>query len=235
MEDLRLTLRERAAVAVAAQVWGQASAGPLASTALRKLESTPGTADTWAPADLRGTVALTSSDAALLPLMSAIRLERDVVFPYRTPSSDAPQTRTVSPWALRSSQGRWLLVGHDADRGALRTFRVSRITGPVTVTARERSMAPTIDFDPASVTQGDEPPAVARVRAERGRAVSVRQHAVHGSPGDEDLQVQAATREALVSILCGGGADVVVLDPPEIVEAVREALAAVARAHEVHS
>jgi predicted DNA-binding transcriptional regulator YafY len=81
--------------------------------------------------------------------------------------------------------------------------------------------------------QSDERPVTARVRVERGRAVSVRQHAVQGSPTDDDIWVQASTTEALVSILCGAGPDVVVLEPAEVVAAVCAALAEVAVLHEV--
>ncbi len=87
LAEVDLTVAERAAVAVAAQVWGQASVGPVAGTALRKLESVDDTE--WAPAGLRGTVQLTAADGALLPLMSAVRQHRAVTFPYRTPADDS--------------------------------------------------------------------------------------------------------------------------------------------------
>ena len=140
-----LTLAERAAVAVAAQVWGQAVMAPVADVALRKLESVDDTP--WTPADIRGTVQLTTSDAALLPLLTALRLDRAVTFPYRTPAEDEPRLRTLSPWGIRSTGGGWFVVGHDHDRGATRTFRLSRITGPVTVLAQARAVPAPADFD----------------------------------------------------------------------------------------
>ena len=42
------------------------------------------------------------------------------------------QRRTVEPWGVVSWRGRWYLVGHDRDRDAPRSFRVSRISEPVT-------------------------------------------------------------------------------------------------------
>lgn len=71
---------------MAAQVWDRAVVGPVAGTALRKLETIDAETRAWSPADLLGTVHLRATDAALLPLMAAIREDRTVQFPYRAPS-----------------------------------------------------------------------------------------------------------------------------------------------------
>ena len=126
--EVSLTFAERAVIAVAAQAWSEAAIAPTVSTALRKLEATDGDIDAWRPAQLLGSVRLTAADAALMPLITAIRDDREVRFPYRTPASDKDEKRKVSPWGLRSSSGRWLLFGHDHDRGAPRTFRLSRVS-----------------------------------------------------------------------------------------------------------
>ena len=70
LQDLDLNLAERAAVVVGSQVWGQALIAPLAGSALRKLQSVD--AYGWTAADFGGAVQLTASDAALLPLLTAI-------------------------------------------------------------------------------------------------------------------------------------------------------------------
>ena len=231
MEGVELTLAERAAVAVAAQVWAHAVAAPVAGTAMRKLESTAGAADEWVPADLRGSIQLTTSDGALMPLMSALRLERVVTFPYRTPTDAEARLRTVSPWGLRSGRGHWFLVGHDHDRSAMRTFRLSRVTGPVTVTAQSRT-APPEGFDVSALDDPGEPDGsvVARVRVSPGRAASLRRRAL----GPDDpwsahvITVQADTVDELVGLLCGAGADATVVEPDEVVQAVTAALVTLA-------
>ena len=232
MDGVDLTLEERAAVAVAAQVWGHAVAAPTAGTAVRKLESTAGDPETWAPADLRGSIQLTTSDGALMPLMSALRQDRVVTFPYRTPSEEDARTRTVSPWGLRSAAGHWFLVGHDHDREAVRTFRLSRVTGPVTVTGRQREVPPPAQFDigATEILDRDDDGPVARIRVQPGRAVSLRRRAVDAvDPWSADVvTVRAADLDELVGLVCGAAADAVVLDPPEVVTAVRAALAVLA-------
>lgn len=232
MDGVELTLEERSAVAVAAQVWGQAVAAPTAGTAVRKLESTAGDPETWAPADLRGSIELTTSDGALMPLMSALRQDRVVTFAYRRPNEAEPRLRTVSPWGLRSSAGHWFLVGHDHDRDAVRTFRLSRVTGPVTVTGRHREVPPPAQFDigAADTVDGGEDGPVARIRVAPGRAASIRRRAI--GPDDpwsgDVVTVQAGSLDELVGLVCGAGPDAVVLEPAEVVRAVRSALTVLA-------
>lgn len=240
LEDLALSLEERAAVAVAAQVWGQAVMAPTAGTALRKLESTTGEPDTWGPAGLRGSIQLTTSDGALLPLMAAIRQDRAVRFSYRTPSDTAALERHVSPWGLRLVGGNWTLVGHDHDRAAVRTFRLSRIDGPVTVESTARTVPPPEDFDVATgagAEPGDDQRIRARLRVRPGRGATLRRRAVASGDTDpwtaEEIVVEGGSVEEIAALVCGAGADAVALEPSDVVDAVRVSLDRVAAMHEV--
>ena len=231
LEELDLTLPERAAVAVAAQVWGQAVMAPLAGTAVRKLESASMQNAVWSPAGLRGSIELTTSDAALLPIMSAIRLERVITFDYRTPADAQSRERTVSPWGLRSTRGAWMLIGHDHDRQAVRTFRLSRITSAVTVSASARAVGPPHGFDAAASgpEAGEEASVRARVRVTPGRAASLRRLAVEGQPDPwsaTELVVEGASIEQLASVICACGTDAVALEPVDLVDEVRASLSA---------
>lgn len=235
LAEIELTVAERAAIAVAAQVWGQASVGPVAGTALRKLESADDTE--WAPAGLRGTVQLTAADGALLPLMSAVRQHRVVTFPYRTPADDAPGTRTVTPWGLRSTRGNWFLVAHDHDRSAERTFRLSRIVGTVTVVATAQAVRPPEGFDVGAyvIGPGGDEQVLTRIRAVPGRAASLRALAVAAEGTDawttEEFTVSTGSLDQLASLACAAGPDATVVGPPEAVAAVRAALEAVLAGH----
>ena len=240
LQPIDFTLEERAAIAVAAQVWSRAAIAPVAGTALRKLESLEGEAADWVPADLRGPVQLTASDAALLPLMSAVRHDKVVAFDYRTPSQDESQRRTVSPWGLRSASGRWFLVGFDHDREAQRTFRLSRIDGPVTVTARHREHQPPAGFDIGSPSadgfHDDAVEATLWIAPHRGAALRRLAVGVDGGPDpfeSDTVTVSARSLDDLVSLVCSAGADAVVLDPPEVIDAVVAALVALRSGHTV--
>ncbi len=233
MAPLDLTLAERSAVAVAAQVWGQASVAAVAGTAVRKLEAVLGDAQSWVPAGLAGEVVLGSTEAALLPLLQAIRTDRIVTFPYRTPAGDTAAMRTVSPWRLASTDGHWRLTGHDHDRRAERTFRLSRIQGPVTLTARSREPLE------AAAGEGGEPtdPTVrATVHVEPWRGASLRRAATAPvAPGmAADIEVAFPSMDALVGALCAAGADATVLRPAEVVDRVHAGLLELHRLHQPH-
>ena len=238
LADVDLTLAERAAVAVAAQVWGQAVMAPLAGTALRKLESAGEDAAAWAPAGLRGSIELTTSDAALLPLMSAFRQSRVVTFGYRTPSDPAPRDRVVSPWGLKSVNGAWLLIGHDHDRAAVRTFRLSRITGPVTLDATQVMVPAPAGFDLTAAGRPDVDEAAlveARIRVAPGRGAALRRLAAReaGNPDPwtaDVIAVTAPSLEMLASLVCASGPDAVAIEPPELVALVQSGLTAVVAA-----
>ncbi len=230
MPPMELTLEERSAIVVAAQVWSHAQVAPLAGTAVRKLQSVSVDPRTWVPSDLAGEVQITTSDAALLPLMSAIRSGVVVTFDYRVPSSDEPGRRTVSPWRLTTREGRWMLVGFDHDREDLRTFRVSRIQGSVTLTSRQRR-AP--EEGEVSVGATEHAGFAARVRVEPGQGAALRRVA---SPADtgwsaDEFDVEVASPEAFVSLVCSAAGHATVLGPPEAVAAVGEAWQALARSH----
>ncbi len=228
LSDLHLTPEERSAVAVAAQVWGQASLAQAAGSALRKLDLAGD--GVWEPAGLRGSVQLTASDAALPTLMAAVRERAVVSFPYRGRADAAANDRTVSPWGIRSAtSGAWFCIGHDHDRGAQRTFRLSRITGTVATTPGVVAVPAPSGFDVAEVplAPATGEPVSARVRVAAGRAAAVRRLAAGPDAWDAtELTVAAGSIEQLVAVLCGAGADVVALDPPEVVAAVRAGLAA---------
>lgn len=230
MPPMDLTLEERSAIAVAAQIWGHAQVAPVAGTAVRKLQSVSVDASSWTPTDLRGDVRLTTSDAALLPLMSALRAGVVVTFEYRSPAEDVSRRRTVSPWRLTTREGHWMLHGHDHDRDDLRTFRVSRIVGTVTVTARPR-VDPGAD-DTRSVDP-DRAACRARVRAEPGFGAALRRAAVPDGSGwsVDEFEVEVPSLEALASLVCGAAGRVSVVSPPEAVTAVEESWRQVLDAH----
>jgi proteasome accessory factor B len=229
MDPIDLSLAERSALVVAAQVWGQAVVAPLAGTAVRKLEAVVGGAPTWVPASLRGTVQLTTADAALLPMMQAIRTDRVVSFEYQTPAADEPSPRTLSPWRLAVEGGHWRVTGHDHDRRAARTFRLSRIVGPVALTNLER-VGP--GGDPARGEDDDGTTVQrARLRVRPGAAAALRRAAEHDASrwGADEIEVVFSTRESLVRAVCAAGTDAVVMDPPDIARDVARRLRAAAR------
>jgi proteasome accessory factor C len=84
----------------------------------------------------------------LSKLESAISKQRTVKFSYLSPQRARRAERTVNPYALRLDDGNWYVIGQDLDRGSVRTFKVSRISGDIRfATRRERDFRVPPDFD----------------------------------------------------------------------------------------
>src|SRR3979490_1728487 len=131
LPDIELTADEAAAVAVAVQLWQSPQLITATQGALLKLRAAGVDVDAADSA-----IAITST--AVLPglrgsedvlgiLLAAIDSGQAVQFPHRPSRTEPYNTRTVEPWGVVTEKGRWYLVGHDRDRAATRTFRLSRI------------------------------------------------------------------------------------------------------------
>ncbi|MGM0769152.1 MAG: helix-turn-helix transcriptional regulator [Pseudomonadota bacterium] len=70
----------------------------------------------------------TRDDRALLILTAAAEALQQVTFVYHAPDREATW-RTLDPYGLVFRQGRWYLIGFCHLRGAMRSFRLDRISG----------------------------------------------------------------------------------------------------------
>ena len=167
---------------------------------------------------------------------------RAVTFDYRRggPAGEVAR-RTVEPWGVVSWRGRWYVVGHDRDRAAPRSFRVSRIVGPVRAIGPSGVVAVPSDVDLLAMVRGGvEPPPVvgtARVWVAEGRAYGLRRlgrvvgpRRYAGRPGEE-IELELRSLDTVARWLAGHGADIAVLDPPALSERVRANWEAAAAAH----
>ena len=90
-------------------------------SAIAKLRAAGVEPDTSQLASLEPSVQVT--EAAFEPLWNAVLDRTRMTFTYRT-----GQVRTLEPWGLTASKGRWYVIGRDVDRDATRMFKLSRIT-----------------------------------------------------------------------------------------------------------
>jgi proteasome accessory factor B len=161
-----------------------------------------------------------------------------VAFTYRTPEGDGPTHRRLQPWGVVCWRGRWYVVGHDLDRNAARCFRLSRIVGAVRLTGQPGSYAPPADVDLISYVARWSGPLErtgrATVLVRPGRAAGLRRWAQDATPtpdGDE-LVLRYADVDWIADVLVGYGADVRVLGPPEVREAVIQRLKEMSARHD---
>ena len=144
--DLNLTARELEILSVTQQVWDQAVLGPAARSAVWKIEasnlSASATKSTESVSEsLTGFAQVRAKEAAILPLLKAAREGRVVQFLYKPLDKEA-EKRVFEPWSVVCRGGRWYTVGFDVVRSERRTFKLGRIQGTVSLTAREATQAP---------------------------------------------------------------------------------------------
>src|SRR6201992_4213259 len=223
---VELTGDEAAAVAVATQLWESPELITATQGALLKLRAAGVDVDPLAPIAITspaGRVGLRGSGDVLGLLLSAIGTGRAVQFPRRPSRTDPSTVRTVEPWGVVTEKGRWYLVGHDRDRGATRTFRLSRIGGEVTSTGPVGAFTRPEHVDLRKIVAdavGDAPTGVrAQVWVADGRATSLRRSGtplgsrqLAGRDGDV-IELDIGTTDRLARDITGYGADAVVLEP----------------------
>lgn len=219
LPDIRLAPDEAAVVGLAARLWQHAGLAAAASSGLSKLRAAGVDVDPHATLGVEPVVAV---DPAFAPLAAAARERRVVRFDYRVPERDSASTRRLQPWGVVCWRTRWYVVGHDLDRDDTRCFRLSRLVGPVTVTGPAGAFTPPADVDLISHVAHSSGPVERHGRAQvlvrPGYADGVRRWAERVDAGpDGDVAVLAYhCAEELAHWLVGYGADVRVLDPPEI-------------------
>lgn len=251
--DLALDREEMAVVALAARLWDRSGLAPAARNALAKLESRLGltvpiaTAEPTDPTVARAPAgALGGAGAALGDLMGAVAARRAVRFDYLKPGADqAPERRRVQPWRILWWHGTWYVVGQDEDRAAVRVFRVNRIVSRVTSSGPSGAVVVPDGFDARAAIGrfAADRPGTALLAIAPGRAASLRRAAAlagnpapipdrvaDGAPSGWDvLVVDYQEQPAFLAQVAAVAGQVVVLDPPELRAAVREALDTVIR------
>jgi len=234
LPDIILEPDEAAAVGIAARLWQHAGLAEAASSGLAKLRAAGVEVD---PQATLGVEPLVTVDAAFGPLTAARRVRRVVTFDYRVVEHDAATTRRLQPWGVVCWRGRWYVVGHDLDRDAERCFRLSRIVSPVQAIGPERAYEPPGDVDLISYVAHFSGPVEHVLRTtvlvKPGRAAGIRRFAQSSTPveGGDRVVVTYSDVRSIAGWLVRYGADVEVLDPPEVRAAVIELLRDVAKTY----
>ncbi|SDU85457.1 proteasome accessory factor B [Microlunatus sagamiharensis] len=224
LPPIELDAEEASVVGVAARVWQHASMASSTQSAMTKLRAAGVEPDPSALAALEPSVQAT--EAAFGPLWNAVLERVRVRFTYRDGS-----LRTLEPWGLTSRRGRWYVVGRDVDREATRMFKLSRIGDvPVAVSRPGAFEAPEgLDLRTlAAKLDPQEATAEALLAVRTGKAPSLTRRGRR--EGTSDLAWAAGGREGwwvgygslpgMAEEVAGHGADVLVVEPVELREAV---------------
>lgn len=225
-----LDAEEASVVGVAARVWQHASMAESTRSAIAKLKAAGMEPDTSQLASLEPSVS--ASEPAFECIWMSVIDRTRVSFVYRDGS-----LRTLEPWGVTSSKGRWYVVGRDVDRDDTRIFKMSRITDVPRRVSRPGAFSVPDDLDLRALAQSLAPPepnADAVVAVLPGRAPSLRRRSSPAASelpvpeGFEVLAVRYRETQPMAEEIAGYAADVVVLDPPELRDRVIGLLTAVA-------
>jgi len=208
---------EVAVLVTAAQVWQQVSTADSTTRALTKLWASGVEPDTDRLAALRPHIS--AKEPAWPPLWDALQARQSVTFTYHGVA------RQVAPYALAYRRGAWYLAGFDATRGAPRLFKLGRIQGtvvPVGEAGAYELPATSTDELLAGLEEA-QPDATALLEVRVGRApwLTRRAEPAEGSVGEwQRWRLPYASGGAAVDDIAMGGADVRVVSPAELAEAV---------------
>ncbi|AQA06663.1 WYL domain-containing protein [Mycobacterium sp. MS1601] len=232
LPDIELTADEAAAVAVATQLWESPELVTATQGALLKLRAAgvdvDAATDDVVISNAAGLPGLRGSEDVLGVLLSATNAGRAVQFPHRASPTEPYTVRTVEPWGVVTVNRRWYLVGYDRDRGAQRTFRLSRIGDDIKAVGPDGAVTRPDGVDlRAIVTQvvGEAPSGqLARVWVADGRATALRRAGTSQGPRElagragEILEIDIGWRDRMARDIAGYGADAVVLEPASLRE-----------------
>ena len=232
LPELRLEADEAAVLGLAARVWQRAELAGAAAGALLKLRAAGIDAASLDGSDEDPSAQgieprLGTPEAAFGPLWEAVRDRRPVTFSYRAAGRSDPQRRELEPWGVVNRHGRWYVAGRDRGRDATRVFRLGRIAGPVKFCGPAGSVTVPDGTDVRELVSDwdSEPERTAVLRVRTGAGVGLRRHAVSvhadGTETGWDLVTTHFTDVGwFADYAAWFGPDVVVLDPPDLREAV---------------
>ncbi|HVF53286.1 MAG TPA: WYL domain-containing protein [Actinomycetota bacterium] len=190
---------------------------------------------TWTTGNARWGADLTAEQPHLPVLFSAVVERRRVTFAYGGGTSEGA-TRLVEPYALAHRRGRWYVVGRDAERDAIRSFRLDRIQEPIATFEEGFGLPDDFRADDHLVAEpweiGDAESQTATVRFDSSMRWWAEQHlegttVSEGPGGSVDVELAVSNLDALVSWVLGFAPAVEVVAPEDARRAVADHAAAV--------
>lgn len=168
-------------------------------------------------------------------ILQAIKDRMELAFTYRTFTSQAEKEYTLQPYLLKEYRNRWYLIGYNATKDRVLTYALDRIG---TLDVRQENFQVQESFDPdlffkhsIGITSFQSDPVDVTLSFTPIQGKYVKTQPLHHSQtvlvdDDQEFRIRLhvlVTTELVMQILSyGGGARV--LDPPELVNEIKQKL-----------
>ena len=226
----QITPTEMSLLSLAADAWQDAAFADQAQSAILKLSSIGVPAD---PIDIPGlSRKLANSSKDLETITSAIGNSDYLIFDYLS-STLLAEEREIIPVSLANKSGFWYVSGVDRGVEEVRTFRLDRVQGSITVRKNKETFEfpPDFELDQLDVATALRF-AILDVRKGKGHAIRALATSVQDLGEWDQIKVPIYTIEYLTAQILWHGDDVFVHEPPDLRENVIEQLQSLVANHE---
>ena len=235
-ETYRLDLGELsgtdiALLSLAAQAWNGQALSEAAHSAIVKLKSIGIDSDVDSIPTLAPRVS--SSTAELTSVLDAIATRTPIFFTYL--SQDLEKLpRQVQPYAIASKGGHWYFAGFDIEKAAMRTFRLDRVAGEITIGTEAHSFEIPQGFDLLQNFEEDSRSSTAILEVRKDKAFVLRKDAkVLKDLGEWELiSVEYSNPNTFIDQVLWHMDDVFVVEPRELQDSIIEILEKLVVLHE---
>lgn len=221
---------EIALLSLAAEAWRGAALDDAAHSALTKLQSMGVESDLDAIPSISPRLNPTHGDFQVIAL--AISKRELVSFSYLS-ASMVSQIRTIEPYAIATRNSHWYVAGRDIEKQEIRTFRLDRIDGEISISRNAQGFDIPAGFDVFASLESDEHVNVATIDIRKGKAHLLK--IVADSCIDkgewEQITVKYFDHQQFVDQILWHGGDVLVIEPISLRNHVIAALEEIVNVH----
>ena len=203
---------EIALLSLAAEAWRGAALDDAAHSALTKLHSMGVESDLDALPAISPRLNATHQDFQIIAL--AISTRKPIEFAYLSTLLLA-EKRIIEPYAIATRNSHWYLAGRDVQKNEVRTFRLDRISGEISISATGKSFEIPEGFDVFGSLENDELVNVATIDIRKGKAHLLRVSADSCiDKGEwEQITIKYFNYQLFVDQILWHGSDVLVIEP----------------------
>lgn len=211
----QITGTEIALLSLAAEAWRGAALDDAAHSALTKLRSMGVESDLDAIPSIAPRLNTPPGD--FQSITTAISERRTISFAYLSPTLRS-EDRTVAPFAIATRESHWYLAGIDLAKDALRTFRLDRIDGDVTINKSDDGYEIPAGFDVFTSLDSQHDAHTATIDIRKGKAHLLRNTAITSiDKGEWDrVTVNYFDTQRFIDLILWHGDDALVIQPSEL-------------------